>query len=140
MNEATLNTIIKNSLTFGHKISDNGIHGKLPCDGFGMYGSKPFYWEAKILPKPMAFNFNRLEDHQMEALSTIKRLGGDAVITAFIICVDYGRGDKRVFIYTDMEEIAKRKELHLSIKKKEFDSNTSYVKIKNALIDLSVLI
>lgn len=76
----------------------------------------------------------------MEALSTIKRLGGDAVITAFIICVDYGRGDKRVFIYTDMEEIAKRKELHLNIKKKEFDSNTGYVKIKNALIDLSVLI
>jgi hypothetical protein len=82
--------------------------------------------QAKIFPKTIAFNFTRLEDHQIEALSTLKRLGGDGVITAFIIiCIDYGRVDKRVILYTDMKEIAKRKELQLNIKKKEFDSNTS---------------
>ena len=140
MKEALLNTIIKNSLTWAHKISDSGIHNKLPCDGFGMYNDKPLYWEAKMLPKPRAFNFSRLEDHQLEALSTIKGLGGDGVIAVLIICVNYGRGDKRVFVFTDMEEIARRKELGLSIKKKEFDNNPHYVRIERGKIDFSTLI
>ncbi len=139
MNEAQFNTIVRNSLSWAHKISDAGTHGKLPFDGFGMYGSKALYWESKLLPKRMAFNFSRLEEHQLEALREIKALGGDAVVTILLICVNYGRGDKRVFVYDDVEELARRKENKLSIKAEEFD-NTPFVKIHKAKVDFAAIL
>jgi penicillin-binding protein-related factor A (putative recombinase) len=132
MLEAQFNTIIGNSLDWRHKIGDAGRFKK-PFDGFGVFRGKPVYWEAKWLKTPKAFPWSRLEDHQIESLLNIQRLMPDAHCL-FIIGVDYGRADKRIFIFTDMELVNRRKQIEKSILKKEFDARTDYVKITQQLI------
>lgn len=139
MNEQEFNTIVGNSLQWRHKIADGGRHGLLPFDGMGIFENKPLYWESKFLRKPEAFNFSRLEDHQIENLHKVQELlGGDPAW--FLIGVDFGRSDKRVFLFRDMEYIRKRKEDKDSILKKEFEKRRNYVTIKKQLIDFKELI
>lgn len=137
MNEARINTMIGNSLDWSHKISDGGTHGKLPFDIFGVYKGRPIYIETKYLPTPKSFNFHRLEDHQIKSLFDIQKLDEDegTLISLFLVAVNFGRGDIRVFYFTDMHEINQRKQEKKNILKKEFESRTNYVTIKKGLID-----
>lgn len=122
-----------------HKIADVGRMPK-PFDGFGIFNGVPVYWESKNLKKPQSFNFKRLEDHQIFNLLEIKNRLKDENHTWLLICVDFGRADKRVFLFRDMEYINKRKTEKDSILKKEFESRRNYVKIKKQLIDFNELL
>ena len=121
-----------------HKIGDAGKFTK-PFDGIGIVQGRSVYWEAKLLKKPLAFNFSRLEDHQIANLLSVQRLNKDA-LALFLVCVQFARGDNRVFIFRDMEYINKRKTEKLSILKKEFESRKNYVKIHKQLINIDELL
>lgn len=143
-NEAEFNTIVTKSLDWGFKIPDTGNSvmyapkNRLPFDGFGAVNGKPVYFESKYLSTVRAFNFNRLEDHQIENLLKLKELMPDALVL-FLICVDFGRGDKRVFFFRDMDYVNQRKMAKDSITKKEFLARRNYVKIKKGLMDFNEL-
>jgi len=135
MLENKLNEIVGSSLSWHFKPQD-GRYLKSPIcfDGFGIF--KPFeapaipvYWESKNLKKPQAFNFNDLKPHQIGNLLRIQDLMPTA-LCLFLVCVDYGRMQKRVFIFRDMQYVAKRKDEKRSILKKEFDKRRNYVLIK----------
>ena len=94
-NEAEFNTIVTHSLTFGHKIGDQGstitgFHGKNPFDGFGIastdLGNYPVYFESKFLKEPSAFNWSRiwirsLRSRSLLALYRIRHRGMIATTT-----------------------------------------------------------
>ena len=138
MDEQKFNTIIGNSLDWRFKIPDAGGMAK-PFDGIGLFKGLPVYWEAKNLKKVEAFNFNRLEDHQIFNLLTIQQQLKQ-VHAWFIVCVDFGRADKRVFLFRDMDYINNRKKNKKRILKKEWLERKNYVKIKKELIDLEELL
>ena len=147
-NEAAFNTIVTHSLTFGHKIGDqgstiSGYHSKNPFDGFGIactdLGNFAVYFESKYLREPSAFNWNRLEDHQIDSLLTCKKLLPDC-LALFLICVDFGRADKRVFVFRDMDYINNRKQLKQSITKKEFLSRKNFVRVRQSKIDFNEIV
>ncbi len=140
MNEAQINTMIGKSMEWRHKISDAGF-GQKPFDLFGVYKGKAIYIETKYLPKPKSFNFSRLEVHQIKALLDIEKLNkNNSFIPLFLVAVDFGRSDKRVFYYKDMQEIHERKLAKKNILKKEFESSTNYVTIKKGLIDFDKIL
>lgn len=147
-NEAEFNTIVTRSLTFGHKIGDQsssltGFHSKNPFDGFGIaetdLGNFPVYFESKYLKEPSAFNWNRLEDHQVSSLQKCKRLLPDC-LAVFLICVDFGHADKRVFVFKDIDYIFNRKLEKRSITKKEFLSRKNFVRIKKNKLDFNEIV
>ena len=147
-NEAEFNTIVTHSLTFGHKIGDQGstitgFHGKNPFDGFGIastdLGNYPVYFESKFLKEPSAFNWSRLEDHQIENLLLCKKLLPDC-LALFLVCVDFGRANKKVFVFRDMEYISNRKLSKKSITKKEFIARQNFILIKKNKIDFDEII
>lgn len=151
-NEAEFNGIVSKSLNisgYGFKIPDTVSsitfkHADLPFDGFGFFIDNngkgyPVYWESKFLKEPSSFNFNRLEDHQIESLMKFKKAIPDC-LSLFLICVDFGRGDKRVFYFKDLDEINKRKIEKKNIFKKEFLELKNYVKIKKGVFDFNEII
>lgn len=146
-NEAEFNSVVKRSidlLGLGHKIPDTftttGVRAKAPFDGFGSALNKMIVWESKFLHEPEAFNFKRLEDHQIESLLKVYEsfTDKDRVLALFIIGVNFGRGDIRAFIWKndDLYTIDSRKKESKSILKKEFLSLDNYVKVKKGVIDL----
>jgi len=135
MDEKVINRVIGKSMDWYHKISDAGM-GQKPFDSFGVYKGKAIYTEAKYLPKPKSFNFNRLEDHQIENLLEIENQKTNNIIPLLLIAVNFGRADVRVFYYKDMHEIFKRKTEKRNILKKEFESSKNFVTIKKSLINL----
>ena len=145
-NERDLNGLITRSINkkgFAHKISDSvslksSQSNKLPFDIFGIYNGKPVYIESKFLKEPKAFNFSRLEEHQIKSLIKCKKLCPDASCL-LLIGVVFGRGDIRVFYFDDPEYLYDRKLHRQSILKKEFESMTNYVSVKKDLIDLSFI-
>lgn len=139
MNEAQINNMIRKSLDWGYKISDESRVQK-PFDIFGLYAGKGIYIETKYLPKPQSFNFKRLEDHQISSLLKIEQQGGDDLIPLVLIAVNFGRADIRVYYYTDMEELSKRKYAKDNILKKEFEASKNYVVIKKQLINMDEII
>lgn len=112
-NEAELCTVIKKSLVDGYKIPDEsgfqtGAHSSIRCfDGIGMLSADKFggsnndlnfiCWEAKLMKNPGAFSFKRLQPWQNEYLS--KYAKARDVRSLVIVGVDYGRADKRVFVF-----------------------------------------
>ena len=66
----------------------------------------------------------------------------DDCLSIFAIGVDYGRGDKRVFVWknSDLYHIKERKELKNNIYKKEFDTLKNYVKIKKGLVNFDEIL
>lgn len=140
LRESELNTIIRKSLDWGHKISDAGQieHGKSPFDGFGRYKDQAVYWEAKFLPEVRSFNFSRLEDHQLEGLKEVSKIKNS--LSLFLIGVNFGRSDIRVFIFRDLDYIEKRKKEKDSIFKKEFLERKNYVTIKKNILNIEELI
>lgn len=145
-NERDLNSLITRSINkkgFAHKISDSvslksSQSNKLPFDIFGIYNGKPVYIESKFLKEPKAFNFSRLEEHQIKSLIKCKKLCPDAACLV-LIGVVFGRGDIRVFYFDDPEYLYDRKLHRQSILKKDFESMTNYVSVKKDLIDLSFI-
>jgi len=74
MKESNLNTIIQKTLNrknWGFKIPDP-MHGtgiQNPFDLVGAYHGKPLYIESKLIKtEHLAFNFNKIEDHQIRNL------------------------------------------------------------------------
>lgn len=140
MNETHINRTIGKSLDWYFKIPDNAFLNKLPFDGFGVYKGYSIYWEAKYLNKPSAFNFSRLEDHQIQNLLEISKQNSEYIIPLLLIAVNFGRSDTRIYYYKDIKEIAKRKQNKESILKKEFESSKNYIKIKKSLINIDEII
>ena len=142
MVESDFNTIVSHSLDFGYKIADTfsskGTRSKSPFDGFGIHDNHVIVWESKWLKSPKAFPFRRLEDHQIENLLRFSKV--ENCVAFFLIGVDFGRGDKRVFYWTDMDYIDQRKRTSKSILKKEFMTMTNFVRIKKNLIDFSSIL
>ena len=84
MNEKDLNrTIVKSIKKIGwaHKISDDAGNftgtSQKPFDYFGVTKNFIIYGESKFIKGIYSFNFKRLEDHQIEALSSIYRESGN---------------------------------------------------------------
>jgi penicillin-binding protein-related factor A (putative recombinase) len=138
MTEQQLNTTIGTSMDWHYKIGDAGKFKK-PFDGVAIHGGKSIYWESKLIKKPQAFNFTRLEDHQIYNLMQVYKLAPDA-IPLFLICVQFARGDNRVFVFRDMPYIAQRKRDRISITKKEFERRKNYVNIHKQLINIDELL
>lgn len=139
MLERDFNSIITKTINeaggYSFKIPDSfsmttGYHSKNPYDIFGLYQGKFLALELKWLQKPQAFNFTRLEQHQIDNLIKSYEIMKDNSFCALVIGVDYGRNDKRVFVWSNDElyKIRQRKEEGISILKKEFDT-LPYVKI-----------
>ena len=144
MTEAEMNRIVGASLAFRFKIPDGGSHGKLPFDGFGIY--KPtdgegiaVYWESKNLKRPEAFNFNDLQQHQIDSLRAIAHLSKN-VMPFFLVCVDFGRAEKRVYAWRDMDYLFQRKAEKRNILKKEWMVRKNFVLIKKQLIDFHEIV
>ncbi len=140
MDEKIINSQVRASLEFGHKISDES-RVKKPMDVFGTYKGKAIYIETKYLSSPKSFNFNRLETHQIASLLKIEKeniLG--AFVPLLLIAVNYGRGRVRVYYYKDMAEIDRRKREKNNILKKEFDSSTNYIIIQKGLLDFDKIL
>lgn len=131
-NEREFNSCIGRSLDWHFKIPDDSRCEK-PFDGFGILNGQSIYWEAKFLRRPEAFNFSRLEDHQLYHLKKIKELNPEA-LCLLIIGVVFGRGDIRVFIFDDLDEIAERKAKKESILKKEWTTKENYLAVKKGKI------
>lgn len=132
--EAKFCTVIKHAMVDAYKIPDDtsymmGGHGgqttKRPLDGIGMIdtcdGLKFCAWEAKYMPSAQALNISkRLEEHQDYYLRSWARSG---ILTYLIVGVDYGRADKRVFIFDWDEKFgALYKTGKFSIHKKVLDT------------------
>lgn len=146
-NEAEFNRVVSSSLNksgYGYKIPDtfssNGMRSKAPFDGFGWYKGKAIYWESKYLPEVRAFNFDRLENHQIkyliDAYETVENC-----VSIFIIGVNFGRGDIRCFVFKneDLYKIRERKIKKQSLLKKEFEK-LPYIKINKGQINIEELI
>lgn len=151
-NEAEFNSVVSRSLNvsgYGFKIADtfaNASYSRSPApfDGFGVFIDKegkgyPVYWESKYMKSPSSFNFNRLEDHQIESLLKFKQSIPNC-LALFLICIDFGRGDKRVFYFKDLDDIYKRKQEKRNILKKEFIELKNYVTIKKGVIDFNEIL
>lgn len=141
--EKELDRVLFNSLKPGYKIADPSFAGgsagelnKRPFDGFGVYEGRVAFIEGKFLPEPKAFNWSRLEDHQLEWLKAFNLPG---CITCVIIGVQFKRGDIRCFPYT-IDECEYRKINKISVTKKEFTEDPLYVKIEKGKIDYSRII
>lgn len=118
-NEAELCTIIRNSMINGVKIPDpsgNFTQTSIRCfDGIGMLPAKDFgyeenmnvfvCWEAKYLKEPKAFSLKRVEDHQAFYLSAFSK--AMCTQSLLILGVDFGRADKRVFVFKWTDTMAK---------------------------------
>lgn len=148
MHEKEFNTIVSKSLNlkgYGFKIPDTFVSGtynrsKSPCDGIGFYNHKFVCWESKYLNEPKSFPFDRLEDHQIKAL--IDFYENIDCYSLFLIGVNFGRGDNRVFYWMngDLYKINERKNNKDNIYKKEFLSLDNYIKIKRGVIDFDEIL
>lgn len=150
MVESDFNSIITKSLNsqggFGFKIPDErstitGYHSKNPYDIFGLFEGHFIALESKYLQKPQAFNFNRLENHQIDNLIKAFELCPTA-IAVFAIGVNFGRADIRCFFWKNEElyGIRERKLNNKSILKKEFESLNNFVKIKKGQLDMKEIL
>ena len=147
MLEKDFNTIVTRSFNdfggYGFKIPDErstitGFHSKNPYDVFGIYKGKFWAWESKWMNGVKAFNFSHLQDHQIDSLIKSYELMEGNGISVFAIGIDFGRADKRVFIWKNemLYDIKERKNSNKSILAKEFKELDNYVKITKGLIPL----
>lgn len=150
MLEKDLNGIIRKSFAeqgnFAFKIQDSGqyfdgvvSHQKNPYDGFAYYKGKFIAWESKWLPKPMSLNLRRLEDHQLEALQKTRKTLNSS-IALFLVGIKWSTRETRVYVFTDLDYIERRRANKENILKKEWESLTNYVKVKKGQVDIEELI
>ena len=142
MNEADINTVVRNSLTWGFKIPDpqgmSALSATSRCfDGFGVHNNLPVYWESKFSQKLQSFNLQRLEPHQAKALT-------DIIINLSPVCawVIYGvhadRGDTRLYVF-DWAYLQKRYEEKRNVLKKELE-RLPYNPVKKGLATFEFVI
>lgn len=141
-NEQELCTILRNSLTWAYKIPDNSTAftsmSQRPFDIFGVLGDQPIYIEAKFANKMKSFDLSRIEDHQMTNLICIHTLIPNSLCWV-VYGVKVARGDNRVFIFRDIEELAIRRAEKRNFLKKELET-LPYYPIKKGIISLTNLI
>lgn len=135
-NEAELCTVIKKSMNTGYKIPDESSFGtsntysSIRCfDGIGMLPANIFggdkdklnfiCWEAKFLKKPGAFSFKRLQPWQNDYL--LKYSKAEEVKSLVIVGIDYGRSDKRVFVFRWDDNFSNLYKVGFSIHLKELN-------------------
>ena len=123
MKEKDLNSIINRSFSqygFSHKIADGigGISVQNPFDGFSVMHNLPWYWESKLLKGYKAFNFKKIEDHQIENLLKIKNGLGNNCCSLIILGVFEPRQYFDIFFF-DISYIVKLMNKKKSILKKE---------------------
>lgn len=146
MLENQVNAIVSSSLNWAWKIPDGQhLKGTNPFDGLGVLVAKggfslPVYWESKNLKKPQSFNFNDLQPHQITNLEAVQKHLKENALVLLLICVDYGRMQKRVYVFKDMKYISERKLEKRNILKKEFDKRRNYVLIKKQHIDFEEIL
>jgi penicillin-binding protein-related factor A (putative recombinase) len=125
MKEKDLNTIINNSfkeLGFSHKIADpiGGTGIQNPFDGFSVLQGKQWYWEAKLLKGYQAFNFNKIENHQLESLRLIEDHSCSHTRCLFIVGIWEAYKYTHIYIF-DFKYIEEKKfDGKKSILKKDF--------------------
>lgn len=147
MIESDFNSLVVRSLNsqggFGYKIPDTFSvytkqRNKAPYDIYGYFNNRFLCCESKWLQKPQAFPLTRLEDHQIENLIKAHEMIPNAY-ALFLIGVDFGRNDKRVFVWKndDLYNIKDRKQNKDNILKKEFESLQNYIRISKNQIDLN---
>ncbi|MFA5385384.1 MAG: hypothetical protein WC364_12135 [Eubacteriales bacterium] len=143
-NESELCTVFKNSLIvvkeLGYKIPDpSGDYAKTikrPFDLIGSWEGKLLVVECKYMSTLGSFSLQRVEDHQMEALLQWSR--GIPNTQAWIVLgVNVKRGDNRVYVFKDMEEIQRRRDLKENFLKKDLEK-MSHFEIHKGLIDLNL--
>jgi len=145
MLEKEVNQIVGTSLAWHHKPEDGKhLKSKIPFDGYGFYKPAdaegiPVYWESKNLKRPEAFNFNDLQQHQIDNLRAIAHLSKN-VIPIFFVCVDFGRMQKRMYFFRDMDYVYKRKLEKRNILKKEWMVRRNFVLIKKQRIDFDEIV
>lgn len=150
MIESDFNGIVTKSLNsqggFGFKIPDErstltGFHSKNPYDIFGIFDGHFIAWESKYLQKPKAFNFNDLQEHQIDNLIKSFELCPNAV-SIFAIGVNFGRADTRCFFWKNEElyTIRDRKNNKNNILKKEFEKLDNYIKIRKGQLDIKEIL
>lgn len=152
MRENDFNTIVSHSLSslengFGYKIpdtfaSDSFKRSKAPYDGYGFFNKHFVCWESKYLNNPSSFNFNNLQEHQIENLIKFYENIPNACYSLFLIGINFGRGDIRVFYWMndDLYNIKERKLNKENIHKKEFLSLSNYINIKKGLINFNEIL
>ena len=141
MDESKICTIIKNSYIqhggFAYKLSDpTSMYNQTierPFDLIAVYDSKPIYIEAKYMSKMQSFNLNHIQDHQILNLLTIKGLMPDSECI-IALGIKVGRGDVRIYYFTDILEINERRLNKQNYLKKELEL-LPYFKVNKDLID-----
>ena len=147
MLESDFNSIVTKSFNsqggYGFKIPDErstitGFHSKNPYDVFGLREGKFWAWESKWMNKVQSFNFNRLEQHQIDNLIKAYEIMGDNSVCVFAVGVDFGRADKRIFVWGNSElyNIRERKLSKNNILGKEFQKLDNFVTISKGEIPL----
>jgi penicillin-binding protein-related factor A (putative recombinase) len=144
MDEMEFCTVIKNSVnmlknSICHKIPDpTGAFAqtvKRPFDLFGALNGKPLYIEAKYMNTAESFNLKKIEDHQISSLLEFKEAVSDSVCWV-VLGVNWGRADKRVYVFSDIKELSLRRKEGKNVLKKEL-ATLPYFKISKDLLDLS---
>ena len=123
-----------------YKIPDSGWDLK-PYDCYGFHNGMTYVMELKWMSKPQAFNFSRLEQHQIDNLIRTYEIMGDNARCMFIVGIDYGRTDKRAYVFCNEQlyEIARRKKEKRNLLKKDFNE-LPFLKIKSRIVqDLLIL-
>jgi len=147
MLESDFNSMVTKSFNsqggYGFKIPDErstitGFHSKNPYDVYGLYKGKFWAWESKWMNKVQSFNFSRLEEHQIDNLIKSYELMEGNGISVFAIGVDFGRADKRVFIWGNeaLYIIRERKLSKKNILGKEFKELDNFVRITKGAVPM----
>lgn len=149
MLEKDINGIIRKSFSeqgdYSFKIPDSGsyidgfvTHGKSPFDGFAFYKGRFIAFESKYLSSPSAFNLQRIEDHQIDALKKTKQCldNGIALIT---LGVKWSPRETRIYAFSNIEEIEERRNNKNNILKKELEKLDNYVIVKKGIINIEEL-
>lgn len=143
MNEADLNTIVKNSVNetiggWAYKIPDPQGQQAIsavqrPYDGFGFLNYSPLYWEGKFQKGYKAFNFKRIEDHQIDNLTIAQVLSKKNKIPVYS-CVALGVWQSREYFDVFFFDIESLNQLIGSGKKSILKKELEHLKVKGMCV------
>ncbi len=145
MKEKEINTIINNNFKrfgFSHKIADpmGGTGIQNPFDGFSVMNNTCMYWETKRLVDYQAFNFRKIEEHQIKNLKLIKDISS---YTMCLIILAIWKSHKYLdLFFFDISYILYNRDIlgKKSILKKEllnFKVNNKYLTVKKKVFDVN---
>ena len=144
--EAHACTILGNSIRLlsqgrAYKIPDaqgDYLSSSRIFDMMGAMFMHPWYCEVKFANGGLySFDLQSIEDHQIENLLWYKRNVPGAWCWV-VYAVNVKRGDSRVYVFDDVEEVARRRDAHQNYKQSELKT-LPYFPVKKNLIDLSSL-